>query len=325
MKDKGKTKEQLINELAQLRRRVVKLETFKARHGRVEKELQKTNERLHAVLKASPEAIVTLDNDGIVTMWNDAAERIFGWSKNEVIGKFNPIVPENKFEEFLSLRERVMKGESLHNVELRRQRKDSSPIDISISTTPLMDPKNKITGILAAITDITGRRKMEKKLRALSLKDDLTGLYNRRGFLTFARQQLKIANRRKEGVMLLFADLDGLKMINDGFGHKAGDLILTKTAALLKKVFRESDIIARIGGDEFVVFSIETPEIDIEIIKDRFERHVENYNVRRTHVFRLSISTGIVYYKPGCPYSIEDLLTQADTLMYEQKRQKQKP
>ncbi|MBI4684324.1 MAG: diguanylate cyclase [Nitrospirae bacterium] len=324
MKDKGKTKAQLINELALLRQRAARLEAFKARYSRDEKELQEANERLNAILKASPEAIVTLNNDGIVTLWNEAAERTFGWSKSEVIGKFNPIVPENKFEEFVSLRERVLKGESLHNVELRRQKKNGSPVDISISTAPLLNSKNKVTGILAVITDITGRKKMEKKLRALSLKDDMTGLYNRRGFLTFARQQLKMANRRKEGVMLLFADLDGLKMINDGFGHKAGDLILMRTAALLKNVFRESDIIARIGGDEFVVFSIETPGIDIELIKDRFEKHVENYNARRPHIFRLSVSTGIVYYKPGCPYSIEELLTQADKLMYEQKRQKQK-
>lgn len=324
MKDSDKTKEQLKIELVELRKAVADLEALEIRHGYMEEELRKTNERLNAVLKASPEAIVTLKPDGTVTMWNEAAERIFGWKSREVIGKFNPMVPENKLEEFNTLREKALHGEFFSRKEVRRQRKDGSLIDISISTAPLADKGGKITGIVAVISDITERKKMEKQLRTLSLKDDLTGLYNRRGFLTFARQQLKIANRRKEGVLLLYADVDGLKRINDKFGHEAGDMMLSRTAKLIKKVFRETDIIARIGGDEFVVLSVLRPGTDMEGIKKRFEEHLESYNAGRSHIFRLSVSTGIVYYKPICPYTIDELLFQADKLMYRQKKDRKK-
>jgi len=324
MKAKANANERLRNELAALRRMVTDLEALESRHERMEEELRETNERLNAVLKASPEAIMTLNPDGIVTMWNEAAERVFGWTGKEVIGKFNPMVPENKLEEFRTLREKVLKGESFSGKEVRRKRKDGSLIDISISTAPLTDKRGKITGIVAMISNITERKKMERKLRTLSLKDDLTGLYNRRGFLTFARQQLNIANRRKEGVLLLYADVDGLKKINDKFGHKAGDMILVTTAKLIKKVFRETDTMARIGGDEFVVLSVQTQDAEGEVIKKRFEKNLEQYNARRRHVFRLSVSTGIVYYKPSCPHSIEELLVQGDRLMYRQKRYRKK-
>jgi diguanylate cyclase (GGDEF)-like protein len=172
------------------------------------------------------------------------------------------------------------------------------------------------------VKEITKRKKLEEKLHALTLTDELTGIFNRRGFSTLANQQLKIANRMKRGVLLLYADVDSLKLINDEFGHKEGDLILVKTANLLKEVFRESDIIARIGGDEFVVFSIETMDSSVETLRARLEKSIENYNTIRNHIFRLSISIGIMYYKQEFSYSLDELLAQADKMMYEQKRHK---
>jgi diguanylate cyclase (GGDEF)-like protein len=98
------------------------------------------------------------------------------------------------------------------------------------------------------------------------LTDELTGLYNRRGFFVSAQQQLKLANRYNKGIFIFSADLDDLKIINDNFGHKTGDSALVETANILKKTFRESDIIARIGGDEFVILGMENPQINTEFI-----------------------------------------------------------
>jgi diguanylate cyclase (GGDEF)-like protein len=165
---------------------------------------------------------------------------------------------------------------------------------------------------------------MEEKLHAMLITDELTGLYNRRGFFSLVRQQLKMANRMKKGLLLLYTDVDSLKLINDEFGHKEGDLILVKAANLLKEVFRESDIIARIGGDEFVVVSIGVDDTDVEKIEARFEKCLEDYNAKRDHVFRLSMSKGMSYYQQECHYSVEELLVQADKLMYEQKKRKKK-
>jgi diguanylate cyclase (GGDEF)-like protein len=167
---------------------------------------------------------------------------------------------------------------------------------------------------------IAERARMEEKLRTMSTTDELTGLYNRRGFLTLANQQLKVANRMKRGVLLIYADVDGLKFINDWFGHQDGDLILVEIANLLNNVFRESDIIARMGGDEFVVFSIETTNVDVETIRNRFDKHLEDYNAKRSNANRISLSAGIVYYKQEHPYSLNEILNRADQLMYEQKK-----
>ena len=105
--------------------------------------------------------------------------------------------------------------------------------------------------------DVTERKEQEQALRSLTIIDDLTKLYNRRGFLTLAERHLKLAVRKKTGVFLLFADLDGLKIINDTFGHLEGDRALIDAADILRASFRSADIIARLGGDEFTVFPIE--------------------------------------------------------------------
>ena len=167
------------------------------------------------------------------------------------------------------------------------------------------------------------RHRMQEKIRSLSLVDELTKLYNRRGFLTLASQQLKLANRLKKRMLLIFIDLDDMKWINDTLGHLEGDRALREVATILKETFRESDIIARIGGDEFVVLSIEKTGNNTELLTTRLQEQIESHNNRKggKH-FKLSISMGIAIYDPEYPCFIDKLLSQADKLMYEQKRNK---
>ncbi len=177
---------------------------------------------------------------------------------------------------------------------------------------------------LSALYAIAIQRKLaEEELRSLSLVDELTGLYNRRGFLTLAKQQLKVANRMKKSMLVLFIDLDNMKLINDSLGHHEGDLALIDTANILRDTFRESDIIARMGGDEFVVLALETTEYDAQAIIDRLNEQFARHNRRGIHPYELSISFGIERYDPSSPCSIEELLMKADKKMYEQKRSKQ--
>jgi diguanylate cyclase (GGDEF)-like protein/PAS domain S-box-containing protein len=166
------------------------------------------------------------------------------------------------------------------------------------------------------------RKRAEEELRSLSLVDDLTGLYNRRGFLTLAEQQLKVAHRMKKGMLLLFADLDKMKWINDTLGHREGDSALIYAANIFKNTFRESDIIARIGGDEFVILALETSESDIGTITNRLEEALRSHNQKNRRPYSLSISMGVARYNPLSPRSIEELLDEADQRMYEQKRSK---
>ena len=171
---------------------------------------------------------------------------------------------------------------------------------------------------------INERKRVEEILHELSLTDDLTGLSNRRGFFTLAQQELKIANRMIKGVSLVFADLDNLKNINDSFGHQEGDKVLIEAANILKKTFREADIIARIGGDEFVLFQIGNSGITMDKINERVQTAIHKYNANADREYTYSISFGIAFCEPEGSYSLDELLAQADKSMYEQKRNKQR-
>ena len=165
-------------------------------------------------------------------------------------------------------------------------------------------------------------KESEEKYRALSLIDELTGLYNRRGFFFLAEQQLKISNRTKKGILLLFTDLDDVKSINDTLGHNEGDKALIDTANILKNTFRKSDIIARIGGDEFAILALETSETVTELLSTRLQDNLKSYTAEEARLYKLSLSTGFARYDYEYPIPLEELLIKADANMYEQKRKK---
>lgn len=162
-----------------------------------------------------------------------------------------------------------------------------------------------------------------KKLEQAMITDELTGVYNRRGFLALAEQQIKTARRLEKGRLLLSADLDNLKTINDTFGHKEGDSALIHAANVLKESFRESDIVGRIGGDEFVVFQMRSAEDASEKLTERLQKNLDIHNAETGRKYKLSISVGIVRCDSDCTYSLDELLTQADKLMYERKMLKE--
>ena len=161
--------------------------------------------------------------------------------------------------------------------------------------------------------------KVQEKLLKMSVTDELTGLYNRRGFFALIEQQLKLSNRQKNVLYLLFADLDNLKVINDAYGHEAGDQVLIETAKILRDTFRDSDIIARIGGDEFIIVPVGTTEDETAIATARLRQNVVLYNVEKKRPYALSISVGIAKFDSNFPCSVDELLRQADKSMYAQK------
>ena len=194
---------------------------------------------------------------------------------------------------------------------------------IEIKALPRFDKDGRIIGVVHVLRDITRRKRMEEKLHVLSITDELTHLYNRRGFFTMAEQQIKIAKRMQRGMLLFSADLDHLKMINDTYGHTEGDLALRETADILRETFRESDILARIGGDEFVILQLEDIKLNAEQVAGRLQRHFDEHNAERNKPYTPSLSIGITYYNPAEPSSLEELLARADKLMYDQKRSRQ--
>jgi diguanylate cyclase (GGDEF)-like protein/PAS domain S-box-containing protein len=288
---------------------------------RVEKELKKSSFYLDNV---SDTLIVINDKKEIIKV-NKEFSKLWGYSPEEVLGKsVLRIFPKEEIQKHQNEMEKAVSTKKPRNFETVALTKSGLKVPLSIRGSSIFDKDGKLEGFIGIFRDISERKRMEEKLHAMLITDELTGLYNRRGFFSLVRQQLKMANRMKKGLLLLYTDVDSLKLINDEFGHKEGDLILVKAANLLKEVFRESDIIARIGGDEFVVVSIGVDDTDVEKIEARFEKCLEDYNAKRDHVFRLSMSKGMSYYQQECHYSVEELLVQADKLMYEQKKRKKK-
>lgn len=160
---------------------------------------------------------------------------------------------------------------------------------------------------------------LERELRLLALTDDLTCLYNRRGFFAVAAQLLKVAHRKSQNCLLFYCDVDNLKKINDSFGHHEGDLALIRVADALEHSFREADAIARIGGDEFAVMGLEaSSRIEATLLR-RMERNIRKAAAGETR-YKLSVSVGVARFDPKRAISLGELMSQADMAMYEQKR-----
>ena len=167
------------------------------------------------------------------------------------------------------------------------------------------------------------RARAEEQLRQLSLTDDLTGLYNRRGFLALAEQQTRVANRDKKPMLMISVDLDGLKGINDTFGHKAGDGAIVETAQVLRESFRDPDLVARMGGDEFaILLTGGEAEFDGEELDRRLREAVGKHNRRNDRPYGISLSAGFAHCDAAGTDTFEEWLHRADTMMYEQKRRK---
>jgi diguanylate cyclase (GGDEF)-like protein len=165
-----------------------------------------------------------------------------------------------------------------------------------------------------------GRQRHLEQVHSISTIDELTGLYNRRGFLTNAGQRIKTADQTGQTLLLVFADVDGLKIINDTLGHHLGDLALMETAHILREAFPETDILGRLSGDEFVALAAAGDDINEKFMRKRFEDALFEHNAYPDRSFVLSVSLGLALYDPASPCSIGDLLANADAIMYRQKR-----
>lgn len=170
-----------------------------------------------------------------------------------------------------------------------------------------------------ALQCATKQYMVQMELSNLALKDELTGLYNRRGFLALADRQLKLARRSGRSLLLFFIDLDGLKEINDVFGHTEGDAALRRTAEALHATFRDSDVVARFGGDEFAALAIEASGQSEASIRERLTEYLSSVGRKDVH-HKYSLSLGTARFDPWNPVSIRELIAEADRAMYEQKR-----
>ncbi len=409
---------------------------------KAEETLKETSQQLRALVQASPLAVVSLDVSGCVRSWNATAERIFGWSSDEVLGKPDPILSQSNREELYELFERVLHGEAFTEVATQVIKKDGAPVEVAVSIAPIYDVEGTINGIIAVVADLTERRRTEAaqqqlteiietttdcviitnvpgrgfyinqagrrmlgigpdddvagvslpdlypgetrafivseamptavrdggwsgesvlasrdgheipvsmvvlahkggegdveffsiiardisdqkrfqdQLMRLANHDHLTDLYNRRRLEE--ELDLHLAESRRYGIhgALLFVDLDQFKDVNDSLGHLVGDQLLVRIAGLLRERLRETDIIARMGGDEFAIL---LPHTDVDQAQALAEQIVAAFQTTTITAEERPISAtasiGIALY-PEHGVNVGDLLARADLAMYQSK------
>jgi diguanylate cyclase (GGDEF)-like protein/PAS domain S-box-containing protein len=176
-------------------------------------------------------------------------------------------------------------------------------------------------GVAVTSRDITDRKAAEVELRTLTVVDDLTGLYNRRGFRMLAEQHLRLAKRGGRSTLLFYFDVNDFKRVNDLHGHAEGDAALQQTARILQAVFRDSDIIGRLGGDEFVVLALDSGDIDDEL-RRRLRAVMRAHNAIVGRPYAIELSVGVARLDPHAPVSLDELMNLADAALYEEKRRR---
>jgi diguanylate cyclase (GGDEF)-like protein/PAS domain S-box-containing protein len=276
-----------------------------------------------AVVESTGDAIFTTALDGTIEHWNPGAEQVYGYSAEEIIGRdIATLADGERKDELIEAVALAAQGERIQQFETVNLTKQNRQIHIALTMCPVMRPGGRVRSISVTARDVSENVALREELINLSLVDALTGLNNRRGFYHLASQQLKVARRTDNSALLIFADIDRMKWINDTLGHKAGDGALIEAADVLRDTFRESDILGRIGGDEFAVLAIEVDPAESEDILERLQNTVELRNAETARKYELALSLGIVTCHPDRNAALEDLMAEADERMYEHKRSK---
>ncbi len=288
---------------------------------RIQDEILRLKEFNETIVRNLAEGIVVTDQGDRFAFVNPAAAAMLGYEAEELIGlECQSVLPIDERDVVRQADERRRRGISDH-YEIDLRRRDGSRVHVVVGGGPLFR-EGRFAGTIAVFTDITAQQRMAEQIRELSLHDELTGLHNRRGLFELSPMQFSLADRFEKRLVVLYVDVDDLKLVNDARGHDEGDRVLLETARLLRHGFRQSDLIARIGGDEFLVLALETRPSSGEELRTRLLEKVEERNAERDardgHELRLSV--GIVHYEPHSASSLEQLIAEADQRMYEDKR-----
>ena len=277
------------------------------------------------LVENATDMIMGFDRNGNYIFSNPVTLRIMGYSDAELRGQtyLDHVRADYKKEIELFFKRQIKKRSPNIYVEYPIITKNGQEIWIGQNVQILLEGEH-VKGLQTIARDISERRQMEEALQKAAITDTLTGLYNRRGFINLAQQQLKLAERSKRGFMLCFIDLDDLKLINDNGGHEEGDSALVEAATILKEAFRESDIIARVGGDEFAVLAIESDSDRGNTLKERLQKQIDLRNAKAGRRYHISMSVGAAFYHPHAPCTIDELMAIADEKMYAEKKSKKK-
>lgn len=285
------------------------------------RELRASQRRYRLLFEASNDAVYLhgLDAAGEPTPFvavNDAACRLLGYTREEFLHLTPRAIDAAETPGQLRrvMAELIQEGQVVYESGRRDSDGHVVPVEVSSSLTDV----GGYQLVLSISRDIATRKKVEQRLELLSLRDELTGLFNRRGFNMMLPEQRKRAKRSGSPLLVLYGDIDDFKAINDARGHRFGDEVLAAVARAFAMTFRETDLVARMGGDEFCV--VAEAGTDPEILSSRLEEAIAA--VGKDLIVPLGLSFGIVVTDWRGLEDTDELLTRADMLMYEEKKRK---
>ncbi len=290
------------------------------RRRAIENKLASNEKKFRELFDYGQSLISLHDLDGIMTKVNPALLSALGYSQDEVVGKslrdFFPLEYHPQFADYL----REIEDAGISQGYLTLISKNGDRRAWRYHNILVAEPGRR-PYVLGHAQDVTMLLAAEKALRNLSLTDDLTKLYNRRGFLTHAKQQIKLEKHSgtARGLNLLFADMDGLKKINDTYGHEAGSDAIIALANVFGSVMRSADLVARWGGDEFVILTIGSTDESAVMMVDRIKGRLAEHNKQSDLPYDISCSIGIATFDPRSSRSIESIIAEADESMYKDK------
>ncbi|MBI5407890.1 MAG: diguanylate cyclase [Nitrospirae bacterium] len=265
------------------------------------------------------------DAEGRFAFLNPAWEKGYGYKTEEMLGRpFSDFQTPEAAEYYINAFRNCLIGETVTGQETGFFSKNGDEIHLVLNMIPLFEGNGAIVGTQGIAFDVTERKHADELLQYISAKDELTGLYNLHTFLSMTEQQIKTAAREKKELMIIYAGVDNMQSINDEYGYDAGDQILIDTANILRKTFREADVLARAGGDEFVISTLVSSKNTEEMIMTRLKENIDRYNADKSDALKLSISFGASFYNPEQPVPVNEALSNAELKMYGQKKNKRK-
>jgi diguanylate cyclase (GGDEF)-like protein/PAS domain S-box-containing protein len=287
-------------------------------------ELGRARGLIQGVVEGTSDVVFVKDLDGRYLMMNGAGRSYLGRSLEDIIGRTDEELYEPKLAASIreADREVLRSGETIEHETVDT----AGGTNRTFLTTkgPFRDGSGRVAGLFGIARDISDRKETERaitemneRLRQQAIIDELTGLHNRRAFMAIGEHELRSADRTGRPLAVLFADLDGMKAINDSFGHAEGDRALRDTADIFRSTFRASDVVARLGGDEFCSLLPNCPPDQATVVLGRIEEALRLH--RESRPFVLSLSLGVAFHEPGAPESFEDLIRRADAAMYNEK------